>query len=449
MQICQICGNRSEYEGTVHLTSEEKEPPKIMCKDCYNKYASDLYGIDNYTDFEKEKVFIDCDGIEHNFNVEKIIHPMSIGWEAKEYLDEGNIGYSFEVYQEVDESSINAINRLYKKIEKGLSKKFIEKTESFGREFCTLKDDVAEGRIEWDDNYDGEVPKFIIDGQEFTLHDLGKMMMSCEGWNFRLEIIEPTEWIGEDYISSEVNLNHIELDDKMQLGYKYLYEKNYTETVKTWLDTWNILMDEMKKVSAKTFKEFDDVFNGTQFATNWIDDFENCLLVIVANSNDPEILDTYGNKRIDFNKFVLDFLEEDDDLTAENAKRAIAETYFMMGDIKKGEGLFEAYLSEDPNWGWGWVGWSDQYWLGTGKRPDFNRGEELLLKALNIPGVRDREDLEERLLNLYDESDQTEKLEKFNAMLDNKDKVLKNKKIGRNEPCPCGSGKKYKKCCGS
>ena len=23
------------------------------------------------------------------------------------------------------------------------------------------------------------------------------------------------------------------------------------------------------------------------------------------------------------------------------------------------------------------------------------------------------------------------------------------KKISRNEPCPCGSGKKYKKCCGS
>jgi hypothetical protein len=22
-----------------------------------------------------------------------------------------------------------------------------------------------------------------------------------------------------------------------------------------------------------------------------------------------------------------------------------------------------------------------------------------------------------------------------------------NKKIGRNDPCPCGSGKKYKKCC--
>ncbi|MCK5597963.1 MAG: SEC-C domain-containing protein [Candidatus Eisenbacteria sp.] len=26
--------------------------------------------------------------------------------------------------------------------------------------------------------------------------------------------------------------------------------------------------------------------------------------------------------------------------------------------------------------------------------------------------------------------------------------VKKGKKVGRNDPCPCGSGKKYKKCCG-
>lgn len=27
--------------------------------------------------------------------------------------------------------------------------------------------------------------------------------------------------------------------------------------------------------------------------------------------------------------------------------------------------------------------------------------------------------------------------------------VRKDKKVGRNDPCPCGSGKKYKKCCGA
>ncbi|MDD3382979.1 MAG: SEC-C metal-binding domain-containing protein, partial [Bacilli bacterium] len=26
---------------------------------------------------------------------------------------------------------------------------------------------------------------------------------------------------------------------------------------------------------------------------------------------------------------------------------------------------------------------------------------------------------------------------------------VKSSKVGRNDPCPCGSGKKYKNCCGS
>jgi uncharacterized protein YecA (UPF0149 family) len=29
------------------------------------------------------------------------------------------------------------------------------------------------------------------------------------------------------------------------------------------------------------------------------------------------------------------------------------------------------------------------------------------------------------------------------------DPIHKDKEIGRNDPCPCGSGKKYKKCCGA
>ncbi|HHS49935.1 MAG TPA: hypothetical protein ENN07_02350, partial [candidate division Zixibacteria bacterium] len=26
--------------------------------------------------------------------------------------------------------------------------------------------------------------------------------------------------------------------------------------------------------------------------------------------------------------------------------------------------------------------------------------------------------------------------------------VVKSERVGRNDPCPCGSGKKYKQCCG-
>ncbi|MBO5386425.1 SEC-C domain-containing protein [bacterium] len=32
---------------------------------------------------------------------------------------------------------------------------------------------------------------------------------------------------------------------------------------------------------------------------------------------------------------------------------------------------------------------------------------------------------------------------------ENKPQIDTTQKIGRNDPCPCGSGKKYKKCCGA
>ena len=50
------------------------------------------------------------------------------------------------------------------------------------------------------------------------------------------------------------------------------------------------------------------------------------------------------------------------------------------------------------------------------------------------------------LMNLKVYSEPTEKINQ--SMSKEKFKNL-NKKISRNEPCPCGSGKKYKKCCGA
>lgn len=34
------------------------------------------------------------------------------------------------------------------------------------------------------------------------------------------------------------------------------------------------------------------------------------------------------------------------------------------------------------------------------------------------------------------------------GQIQNQPQVRENPKVGRNDPCPCGSGKKYKKCCG-
>jgi len=50
----------------------------------------------------------------------------------------------------------------------------------------------------------------------------------------------------------------------------------------------------------------------------------------------------------------------------------------------------------------------------------------------------------EEWAGLFDE----EKRKQIRKDYNKSKQVIKPKKIGRNEPCPCGSGKKYKKCCG-
>ena len=69
----------------------------------------------------------------------------------------------------------------------------------------------------------------------------------------------------------------------------------------------------------------------------------------------------------------------------------------------------------------------------TGVNPFDQPGVESYKK--NMFALLGKPGYEERRKELYKESR-------------NSTTVVKGKKIGRNDPCPCGSGKKYKKCCG-
>ena len=46
------------------------------------------------------------------------------------------------------------------------------------------------------------------------------------------------------------------------------------------------------------------------------------------------------------------------------------------------------------------------------------------------------------------EPDKPEDITDLEILLNPPKPKLTEKKVGRNEPCPCGSGNKYKKCCG-
>ena len=50
-------------------------------------------------------------------------------------------------------------------------------------------------------------------------------------------------------------------------------------------------------------------------------------------------------------------------------------------------------------------------------------------------------------INDNDENDDEPEEDIFSAIPEKTEPVRIGKKVGRNDPCPCGSGKKYKNCC--
>jgi SWIM/SEC-C metal-binding protein len=82
--------------------------------------------------------------------------------------------------------------------------------------------------------------------------------------------------------------------------------------------------------------------------------------------------------------------------------------------------------------------------LGTEKKPAVvNVQTEERLKEVTLM-------FEEKSWNYTIELDpeKPEDITDLEILLNTPKATTVEKKVGRNEPCPCGSGKKYKKCCG-
>ena len=150
-----------------------------------------------------------------------------------------------------------------------------------------------------------------------------------------------------------------------------------------------------------------------------------------------------------------------DNLFHENAKREIADVYADMGNVEKCLELYEEYLRKDPLWGWAWIGYFRQLQEHDEKRFEPTL-EELYQRVKSGADFRDREDLYRELGDEYDTLGNKERADFFYE-LENEERSrsrrlyggwtlktpeVKPKKIYPNDSCPCGSGKKYKKCYG-
>ena len=254
------------------------------------------------------------------------------------------------------------------------------------------------------------------------------------------------------------------LDDKMQAGYARDAENDTHAAVVTWLDAWSDVLRLCDATGISSIEDFDDRFPLSQSLFNWSQDLEMAL-------------ENAGRDNREIRQCLIEFCEEsfrrfprEDQLLTENRRGALGGAYFDAGMTEKAEELFRSWLDADPAWGWGWIGWADCYLPGAGRPADLARAEKLLRRGYHIPGVRDRVYIAERLQEVCEDSGRPDEARQFGEQAErlrheplraaarpvpppgNPDPpagdVARRVKVGRNALCPCGSGKKFKKCCG-
>ncbi len=188
------------------------------------------------------------------------------------------------------------------------------------------------------------------------------------------------------------------LDDMMQEGYELLEEKKYVEGTELWLDLWEHLKKRFTS-DMKSISEAEVVFPGMmQSLFNWCQDFDAELENV--GFNDP----SFFKKRIEYCNTFCRLFPESDELIIMNLKRAEAESYFHLGETRKGDELFEKMIDEFSDSVWGYMGWGDMYGIMrfNEKVPiDYKKANKIYLDGLkNVQDQTERGYLLERLESL-------------------------------------------------
>ena len=127
-----------------------------------------------------------------------------------------------------------------------------------------------------------------------------------------------------------------------------------------------------------------------------------------------------------------------------------AECLFALGRTHEGEQCCQSWMARSPTDVWPFIYAGDGFfWY---RQKDYAKAKSYYLKALDVAransatpdGKLNLEAVCQRLIDLAHETGDYPEETRYRRLLDGL-RAQPQKKIGRNDPCPCGSGKKYKK----
>lgn len=186
---CEGCDAITPSYDIIHYGSMDSGYRQI-CTRCFNAEVAKLSGLDEFENIRLEPIGIaDCAGETHQFHFRTCLMGDIVSLEAFELQDGNPAGYKFQLVGDPEEDLFALLGRLILKMRRTLSIKHIM-SDKLG---LHIVDKTVRGRIEWDDAEDGRVPLVAVDGREISWDEFGEMLMGFEGWQFKLEIIDPSD----------------------------------------------------------------------------------------------------------------------------------------------------------------------------------------------------------------------------------------------------------------
>ena len=187
--LCQACGAITAGYDIVHFGSDG-DVYRDLCTACFNTEMAKRVGLHQFENVRLEPVQIaDCDGAMHEFHFRTRLLGDILSLEGFELIKGEPAGYQFQLVGNAEEELFSLLGRLIQKIRRSLSVKHI----AHDQRGQYIVDTIVRGRIEWDEAKEGRMPQVLVDGRTFSWEELGEMLMAFEGWQFKLEIFDPSD----------------------------------------------------------------------------------------------------------------------------------------------------------------------------------------------------------------------------------------------------------------
>ena len=186
---CEGCHEMSPGYDIIHVGSMEGGY-RQLCTKCYNAEVAKRCGLDDFENIRLEPVGLDdCTGQKHEFHFRTRLMGHIVSIEAFELHNGGPGGYLFQQVADPEEDLFTLLGRLIHKMRRALAVKHVED----GKLGLQIIDQTIRGRIESDLDADVRMPLVVVDGREISWDEFGEMLMTFKGWQFRMQIADPSE----------------------------------------------------------------------------------------------------------------------------------------------------------------------------------------------------------------------------------------------------------------